>query len=250
MSIVCHHLSYAQRLRKISFDTAAGQLVGIIGANGAGKTTLLHALTGLLTPTAGTVHFAAQDIARLAPLQRRALIGFLPQNPLAHAEVTVQHFLQSGLVNLASGQRARRELERVTHLLELKHYLERPITQLSGGEQRRVQLARALLGDQPWLACDEPTASLDLHFQLHVMELLKQLAQQGKTVTAALHNLDFAARYCDQVILLDHGELLAAGEPAAVLTDANLAQAFGIKVRWLCSADGVGMVPTLLNRTD
>tara|TARA_Y100001973_G_scaffold18871_2_gene27776 strand:- start:5062 stop:5814 length:753 start_codon:yes stop_codon:yes gene_type:complete len=250
MSLVSQQLSYGTRLKNVSFTVPEGQLVGIIGANGAGKTTLLHTLTGQLEPSAGSVHFAGVDISQLEPLQRRQLFGFLPQNPSAHAEVSVAHFLQSGLVNLPLKVSASVELARVVKLLQLEDYLGRPFTQLSGGEQRRVQLARALLGDQPWLVCDEPTASLDLHYQLHVMQLLKSLAAQGKTITVALHDLSLAARFCDQLVLLRHGALLAADQPAAVLTDANLAQAFGIKARWLCTEQGVALLPSLLDDQD
>lgn len=248
MSLVCHQLSYGQRLRDVSFSATGGQLIGIIGANGAGKTTLLQTLTGQLLPTAGRASFGNADIASITPYARRNLLGFLPQNPAAHVEVTVAHFLRSGLVNLSLEHTAEHEVMRVVELLELSDYLSRPLTQLSGGEQRRVQLARALLGDQPWLACDEPIASLDLHYQLHVMQLLKNLARSGKTVTVALHDLSLAARYCDQLILLHKGQLVAAGEPATVLLDEYLANAFGIQARWLCTEQGVALLPSLLDK--
>lgn len=248
MSLICHQLSYGERLRDVSFSAKDGQLVGIIGANGAGKTTLLQTLTGQLMPTSGCVSFGDADIASLPPFARRNLLGYLPQNPTAHVEVTVAYFLRSGLVNLTLKGTAELEVMRVVELLELSEYLSRPLTQLSGGEQRRVQLARALLGDQPWLACDEPIASLDLHYQLHVMQLLKNLAYDGKTVTVALHDLSLAARYCDQLILLHNGQLVAAGEPAAVLSDEHLANAFGIQARWLCTEQGVALLPSLLHK--
>ncbi|WP_258241192.1 ABC transporter ATP-binding protein [Pseudidiomarina homiensis] len=248
MSLVCEELSFGARLQQVSFSAATGQLVGIIGANGAGKTTLLQVLTGQLAPTTGRATFANATIAQLAPLEQRRLIGFLPQNPAAHSDITVAHFLRSGLVNLSLRQSPSAEVKRVVALLNIHDYLARPLTQLSGGEQRRVQLARALLGDQPWLACDEPTASLDLHYQLHVMQLLKRLAQQGKMITVALHDLSLAARFCDQLVLLHKGHLVAAGEPATVLTDDNLASAFGISARWLCTEQGVALLPSLLKQ--
>lgn len=250
MSLICRELSYAERLREVSFTVPEGQLVGIIGANGAGKTTLLHTLTRQLQPTSGSVHFAGVAMTQLGPLQRRKLFGYLPQNPSVHADVSVLHFLQSGLVNLPLPHSASDELERVTELLQLGNYLSRPLTQLSGGEQRRVQIARALLGDQPWLVCDEPIASLDLHYQLHVMQLLKDLSLRGKTVTVALHDLSLAARFCDQLILLHQGALLTAGQPSMVLTDAHLAQAFGIKARWFCTEQGVALLPSLLDKNN
>lgn len=246
MILECQLVSYAQRLHDVSFATESGQLVGIIGGNGAGKTTLLHTLTAQLTPTRGKITFLGKDIGAASPLERRQMFGFLPQNPGVFSDVSVAHFLASGLVNLPAEKRGQAEVERVMQLLDLLDFRQRALAQLSGGEQRRVQFARALLGNQPLLLCDEPIASLDLGYQLQVMALLRELANAGKTVVVALHDLSLAARFCDSLLLLHKGAQVDFGEPAQVLTDTNLAQTFGIKARWLCTEQGVAMLPTLL----
>ncbi|CAB0152012.1 Hemin import ATP-binding protein HmuV [Pseudidiomarina piscicola] len=241
-------LSHSTRLREVSFSANNGQLVGVIGANGAGKSTLLQLLCGVVPADSGTVWYQGDNLLQTPMLERRQLHGYLPQNPLVETDVSVTHFLQAGLVNLKIKQPAS-ELARVVDSMQLEPLMGRPVTQLSGGEQRRVHLARALLGNQPWLICDEPTASLDLYYQLQVMEVLKAQATQGKLVTIALHDLGLAARFCDRLLLLNQAELLAQGTPAEVLSDENLAQAYGIKARWLCTDEGVSLLPSLLTST-
>ncbi|RUO57328.1 ABC transporter ATP-binding protein [Pseudidiomarina insulisalsae] len=247
MSLHVAQIAHSTRLQQVSFTAKAGQFVGIIGANGAGKSSLLTAITGQLMPLhQGSVHYNERSVLHMSASERRALFGYLPQSPALHGDISVSHFLQSGLVNLPAANAGRDELTRVANLLAITGFLPRPLPHLSGGEQRRIHLARALLGDQPWLVCDEPTASLDLHHQLKVMALLRSFADNGKLVTAALHDLSLAARFCDKLVLLHEGRLMACGEPAEVLSEANLARAFAIKARWLCTEQGVALLPTLL----
>ena len=171
----------------------------------------------------------------------------MPQQPFAEGALSVAEILRVGLVNLQMSIPAACELQRVTELLALHPLLQRPVASLSGGEQRRVHLARALLGDLPWLLLDEPIASLDIHYQLQIMELLRAQADNGKLVMVALHDLSLAARFCNHLVLLHQGQLLAAGAPAQVLSDENLATAFRIRARWLCTEQGVGWLPQRLD---
>lgn len=245
MTLEVTHLTYQERLQRVSFTAQPGELVGVLGANGAGKSTLLQLLCGLLKPTAGAVSFAGSEVSQMPAIAQRQLLGYLPQAPNIEAAISVEHFLRAGMVNLQL-KSPEAELQRVVQTLTIETLLGRGVHQLSGGEQRRVHLARALLGDQPWLICDEPTASLDLYYQLQVMAILREQAVQGKLVTIAMHDLGLAARYCDRLLLLDRGALLAQGSLTAVLSDANLAQAYKIKARWLCTEDGVTLLPSLL----
>ncbi|MGQ4277654.1 ABC transporter ATP-binding protein [Pseudidiomarina sp. E22-M8] len=248
MTLEVNNLGYFERLQHVSFTAQPGELVGVLGANGAGKSTLLQLLCGLLAPSSGQLRFGGSHMSQISAIEQRQLLGYLPQAPNVEAAVSVRHFLRAGLVNLQISS-PDTELLRVVQTLRIEAFLERGVNQLSGGEQRRVHIARALLGDQPWLICDEPTASLDLYYQLQVMAILREQAEQGKLVTIAMHDLGLAARYCDRLLLLDHGELLAQGTPATVLTDANLAQAYKIKARWLCTEDGVTLLPSLLENS-
>ena len=119
----------------------------------------------------------------------------------------------------------------------------RALSTLSGGEQQRALLARALVGQPKLLLCDEPTSALDINHQLHTMQLLQQRSGQGQLVLCCLHDLPLAARFCDQLVLLNEGKLIDVGGPAKVLSDANLAQVFGIKALWFCEDSGVAWLP-------
>ncbi|MDN7138908.1 ABC transporter ATP-binding protein [Pseudidiomarina sp. 1ASP75-14] len=246
MTLKVERLGHSTRLQEVSFAAQPGELVGILGANGAGKSTLLQLLCGVLEPDAGQLTYQQRDLSQISAYERRQLLGYLPQTPVAEGGIRVDHFLQAGLVNLHLSCPGK-ELNRVVETLQIHALLERTLDKLSGGEQRRVHIARALLGDHNWLLCDEPTTSLDLYYQLQVMAVLRAQADRGKLVTLALHDLGLAARYCDRLVLIDKGRLLAEGTPAAVLTDANLAQAYKIKARWLCTDEGVTLLPSLLS---
>lgn len=248
--ITIENLGFAPRLHPISCQLNGSQLVGIIGPNGAGKSTLLSLLAGQLPATQGRVAFGGDNWLDSSALQRRQSLSFMPQQPHADGALTVAAVLQVGLVNLSLSTAVTAEIARVTELLALQPLLQRTMASLSGGEQRRVHLARALLGDLPWLVLDEPIASLDIHYQLQMMELLRAQARTGKLVMVALHDLSLAARFCDTLLLLDQGVLRAVGEPAQVLSDENLAAAFRIQARWLCTEQGVGWLPQLLQDTD
>lgn len=248
--ITIENLGLAPRLHPISCQLNGSQLVGIIGPNGAGKSTLLSLLAGQLPATQGRVAFGGDNWLEASALRRRQSLSFMPQQPHADGALTVAAVLQVGLVNLSLSTAVTAEIARVTGLLALQPLLQRTMASLSGGEQRRVHLARALLGDLPWLVLDEPIASLDIHYQLQMMELLRAQARTGKLVMVALHDLSLAARFCDTLLLLDQGVLRAVGEPAQVLSDENLAAAFRIQARWLCTEQGVGWLPQLLQDTD
>jgi ABC-type cobalamin/Fe3+-siderophores transport system ATPase subunit len=120
---------------------------------------------------------------------------------------------------------------------------ERPVTELSGGELQRALLARVFAGNPKLILADEPIVALDVYHQLHIMELLQSHAQQGGAVIAALHDLSLAARFCTRLVLMNHGKLVAEGEPVNVLTPENLAQVYGISAHVDCRDDGVVIIP-------
>ncbi|MDX1706245.1 ABC transporter ATP-binding protein [Pseudidiomarina sp.] len=238
-------LSVSGRLENVSWAANGGGLIGILGANGAGKSTLLQCMTGQLQADSGNCWWQQQPIADMPVQARRQLISYLPQHPSVSAPVSVNHVLTTGLVNLQLPVSLDERVRQVAREFNLTGLLSRPITQLSGGEQRRVHLARSLSSESPLALCDEPVAGLDLYYQLRVMELLKQRSDNGQLICIALHDLALAARYCDQLVLLHQGRLLASGQPMQVLTPENLRRAYGIKAQWWCEDGGVAMLPTL-----
>ncbi|THD48321.1 MAG: ABC transporter ATP-binding protein [Bradyrhizobium sp.] len=227
-------LGYGGRPALAGVDCAleTGQLVGLIGPNGAGKSTLLRVLAGLQTADAGEVRYdgqAAKQIGRAA-LARR--VAYLTQSGVAHWPLSVAHVVALGRLAhrraFASPSAAdRAAIEKALAAAELGDLRDRSIATLSGGERSRALLARALVVEADMLLADEPAAALDPLHQLRTMELLRNAAREGTGVVAVLHDLTLAARFCDRLIVLARGRIVADGPPAA-LTDAVLAEAYGV----------------------
>ena len=208
-----------------------GQFVGLVGPNGAGKTTLLRAITGALTPDAGQVRIDGQVVADCSSKAASRLVASVPQDTSLSFDFDVRETVAMGRTPYVSrfGRRTHEDREIVESALawtETAQFADRSITEISGGERQRVLLARALAQDTPLLLLDEPTASLDISHQIRTLELLGDLVADGRTVVAAIHDLNLAAHYCDDLWLLGDGALLATGDPASVLTEERLSTAF------------------------
>jgi iron complex transport system ATP-binding protein len=222
-------------IESLTFDTHPGEMVGLIGPNGVGKTTVLRALAGLLEPRGGAALIDGQDVRALPAAVRAQRLGLVPQGE-AHAwPLAVEEIVMLGraphrgwLMPLSAADRA--VVERALRLTGLTDLRERPIDRLSGGEGQRVRIARALAQEPSILLLDEPTANLDIHHQLQVLELVRRLVdERGLTAIMAIHDLTLAARYCDRLVLLHEGGAYAAGSPEDVLTPENLRAVFGIE---------------------
>jgi len=231
------------RLSDVHFSTHGGGLIGLIGANGAGKSSLLKVLAGILEPDAGQVSWNGQSLLTCSRNAQAQVRSYLPQHEQLPWPVASQSVIELGFSQLGLPPETQQDyLRQVVDDLELGALLSRPVTTLSGGEQQRVLLARALVGQHPLLLVDEPCAGLDIAHQLRTLSYLKQQAEK-RLILMAIHDLALAARFCDQLLLLDQGQVLAAGRPASVLSDTNLAQGFGIQAQWFCSETGVAMLP-------
>ncbi|MFI6640178.1 ABC transporter ATP-binding protein [Streptomyces sp. NPDC050504] len=227
-------------VRAVSFEAAAGSTVGLIGPNGSGKSSLLRCLAGVRAPSAGSVRYDGEPIAGWSARRVALRAAFVEQSAEAASELRVADVVGLGRTPFRGRWRGEGagDLAVVAAALErvgLGGLGERPWRALSGGERQRVHLARAL-AQQPYLILlDEPTNHLDIKHQLALMELL---AGTPQTVLVALHDLSLAARYCDRLLLMDQGRLVADGPPDEVLTPARLAEVFGVDAR--LGRDGLG----------
>lgn len=222
-------------LQDASFTARAGEVTAIVGPNGSGKTTLMRALTGDIAAT-GTIRVAGLDPRHAKPWEMAAIRAVLPQAvPLAFP-FTVLEVVRLGL----SAGLAARQVHLAQHALirvGLQGYEGRLYQELSGGEQQRVQIARALAqvsgpaGYPRWLMLDEPVSSLDIGHQLQIMEVARDFADQGGGVVAVMHDLNLTAMFAHNVALMAEGRLIAQGPPAEILTDARLSQAYNCRVR-------------------
>lgn len=221
-------------LRNIDATLEPGQLIGVIGPNGAGKSTLAHAILALIRPDMGRVTIDGADAARIRRADLARSIAYLPQGQALHWPLTVERLVALGrLPHLAPfsriGAADRAAIDRAMAQADVTGLRDRIATELSGGEQARALLARALAVEASALIADEPLASLDPGHQIEVMSLLKAQAQRGALVIAVLHDLTMAARFCDRLLVIDKGRLLAEGTPREVLTPELLSLVYGVR---------------------
>lgn len=228
----------------VAFDTPG--LVAVIGPNGAGKSTALLALAGLIKIDAGGVTFdgvASAAMDRKALARRRA---YLPQNARCEWAITVENAVAIGLMPNAPafGDLSPADMARVSETLaacDLADRRDQAVTTLSGGELARAMLARALVGDPEVLIADEPIAGLDPRHALDAMKRLRALADKGRLVIVALHDLALAARFADRVIALKDGAIVADGATEEVVTAELLRDLFDVHARVERDADGVAI---------
>ncbi|MEM9122231.1 MAG: ABC transporter ATP-binding protein [Pseudomonadota bacterium] len=221
-------------LNDVSARFDAGRLIGLIGPNGAGKSTLVRALCNLLSPVSGEVRLNDRALSSYRPKDLARQISYLPQGHVMHWPLEVERLVALGrLPHLGPLQSAGPDdqamIDRVMARTEITELRRRTVDTLSGGERARVMLARALASATEVLLVDEPVTSLDPYHQLHIMELLKSLAEEGRLVVCVLHDLALAARFCDQLVLMGQGHVLAQGPRDAVLSEEHLARAFAIR---------------------
>ncbi len=214
----------------LSFELAAGELLGLIGPNGAGKTSLLETLLGLRSFTQGHIEIQGAALSSWARPQLAKVLAYLPQNPEIHWPLKVEHFVELGLLPYAALEQMtkRSAIEEIMLRTATLELASKRIDQLSGGERARVLLARALAQQTPVLFADEPIANLDPFYQLAVMTILKDYCQAGNSAVAVLHDLNFAARFCDRILLLAPDQIPLLGSPDEVLTAEHMAQAFRV----------------------
>ena len=232
-------VSYGSRrvLQDVSLELQSGQVLALIGPNGAGKSTLVRAVSGVIPAQAGKVQVDGMNLLALPAMQRARHLAVVPQAVSMPPAFTVWetvllgrtpylNFL--GQISEKDAQIARLALQRVDAL----DLAERRVGELSGGEQQRVLLARALAQSTPILLLDEPTVHLDLQHQVSLMETVSSLAHNDHlAVLVALHDLNLAARYAERVALLVAGEVSAAGSPRQVLTPELISAAYHLPVR-------------------
>lgn len=230
-------------LRDVSVRFAAGEVVALVGPNGAGKSSLLKVLAGLIVATSGTVTSAGRALGSLTPTELATRHAYLPQGRDVHWPMSVRAIVTLGrlphqLSGITSAARDDSVVDDAMAAMDVTAFAERPVLALSGGEQARVLIARALAQEPRLLIADEPTAGLDLAHQLSVMQVLRARASTGVGSIVALHDLSLAARFADRLILLADGQMVAAGTPAEVLTAPRIAAVYGVEMM-ITTVEGV-----------
>ena len=241
-------------LSKVSVEIRPAEVTAVLGPNGAGKSTLLKVLAGLLDPLHGSVTIDDKPLDAIAPNERARAIGYLPQSRTVHWPLTVARTVSLGrapyLAATATDKAGDRVGDKVADKVVIDEamremdviaFRDRIVTELSGGELARVLMARVLAQQTPILLVDEPTAGLDPAHQIGLLDRLRTLAGNGRTVVIAMHDLSLAARYCQRIIMLKAGTVVGNGTPDDVLTERLLAETFGIRAK-LVRLEGIPVV--------
>jgi iron complex transport system ATP-binding protein len=214
-----------------------GDFLGLIGPNGAGKTTLMRAALGILE------HEGSSSLTALSQSDRAKQAAWLPQIREIAWGLSVRDLVGLGRLPFGPIQKNDAHVEAAIIKMDLGAFSDRIATQLSGGEQARVLIARALAQDTPILMADEPTASLDPANQISTLKIFSELAQDGRGIMSSIHDLGLAARYCTKLALLDRGKLVAFGSADEVLTPDNLQTVFSIEAHYEKTEEGVIFQP-------
>ncbi len=230
---------YGERevFEQLNLHAAQGEVLALLGPNGAGKSTLLRCLARLQRPQQGQIWLNGQPLWQIKPRLAAQQIAFAPQNHGLNPDLTVEQMLLLGrtphrgwLLPMTKADRAI--VEQLLERFNLTNYRQQTLAELSGGEQRRVIIARALAQQPSILLLDEPTAHLDLKYQLEIMQLVSDLAHNEEVcVILTLHDLNQASLCADRIALLAHGRLQAVGSPSSVLRSDLIESAYDVPIQ-------------------
>ena len=219
-------------LRDVEVTVRRGEVVGLVGPNGAGKSTLLRVVTGMLRPSAGTVAIEGDALDALARRELAMRVAVVQQLPEAPSTMRVRDLVVLGrhphLGLLARESRHDFDVaDEAMRRAGCDRFADRELGSLSGGERRRAFIARALAQEAPLLLLDEPTSNLDANAQVEILELVAELAATEAGVLLIVHDLTLAAAYCDRIVLLDRGAVVAEGPPSEVVTSEHVRRVYG-----------------------
>ena len=222
-------------LQSLSAKAASGEFIALIGPNGCGKSTLLKTLCRVISPRSGRITVGDKNLRDLSLKERAKSIAYIAQSREAMPLMRVEDIVRLGRAPYRGGLGRLNAQDQAAIASALARtqsdkFKTRRFDSLSGGEQARILLARALAVDAPILLADEPIAALDPFYQLSMMEIFKAEAASGKIVIAALHDLSLAAQFADRIWMMHQGRIIADGSPAEVLEAENLKTVFGIKL--------------------
>lgn len=224
---VTYSIGPATLLHGVSLTVQPGEVVILVGPNGAGKSTLMHILSGDLAPTSGEVLLDGRNLAAYRPHELATKRAVLPQQSLLQFAFTVREVVEMGRApHDDSPAMLRANVDRALERTELTGFAERVYPSLSGGEKSRAQLARVIAQEAPLVLLDEPTAALDLRHQQHVMDLARDIAAEGGSVIAVVHDLNLASTTAHRIALLHQGQIVADGEPWAIMDARKLSEVY------------------------
>lgn len=227
--------SYASTpiLKNICIELAPSEVLGIVGPNGSGKSTLIRCIDTIIKPQKGSILLDEREIKKMSRIEIARRMGYVPQASAHVFPATVFDTVLMGRRPHLGWRSSEHDIEKVLgalKLLGIEDFALMNFDEISGGEQQKVFIARALAQEADILLLDEPTSNLDIRHQLEVMEIIKNLVTgKGISVIMAIHDLNLAARYADRIVMLNGGSIRSAGDPSLVLTTENIKSVYGVK---------------------
>ena len=235
-----NNLSYsvddAILLEQISMEFDAGQMTALVGHNGSGKSTLLKHLARQIAPQCGEIRLGGVSSHAFTPREFARQVAYLPQDGGLTDMMTVREFVACGRYpwHGALGRVTAEDRQKVDEALTITNVVEfsgRAVSTLSGGERQRVRLAMLVAQNSRFLLLDEPTSALDIAHQVEVLSLIRRLCVEGgRGVAIVLHDINMAAQFCDHIVALKKGRIIAQGAPADLMTTETLAEIYGIQL--------------------
>lgn len=232
-------------LHGVSGQFKAGEFHALLGPNGCGKSTLLKCLNHLLQPQQGEVRLNNRPVQKFSKRDLARIIGYVPQSTNSLYPQDVYHTVMLGRkphVEWIPGEKDQQMVLKIIQELQLDGFILRNLNDLSGGEQQRVHIARALAQQPSVLLLDEPTSNLDLKYQVEVMEVLKKVSDQNITVIVVIHDVNLALRYATNFILMKKGHILEQGT-SEIINEQNLEKLYDTHIKKIVSDDKVFFVP-------
>ena len=245
MSLILKNINYkagdVNILNDVSLSVKKGEIVSLVGPNGAGKSTLLNILTGDINPDSGEVFYENFNLNELNILDRSFYRSVMSQSQQIVFDFSVKEIIEMGWLDKGNAQFSEhfdQAVLDISSVCQLDNLLERKFNRLSGGEQRRVHFARTLLQlwrpsdsmDPAYMLLDEPTANLDLYFEIKLMEIIKKKAVNNVGVFLILHDLNLAAKFSDKIALINKGKIVSYGTPREVLKPNILEEIYNLKM--------------------
>ncbi|MBN1323258.1 MAG: ABC transporter ATP-binding protein [Methanotrichaceae archaeon] len=234
-------------LDDVSLEIPPGKLVSVVGPNGSGKSTLIKCLDRVLSPQGGKVLIDRQDISKMTRKEVAKNLAYVPQSSLRVFPTTVYDTVLMGRrphIGWLASTDDDEKVWNVLQLLGIEHLAMEAFTELSGGQQQKVLIARALVQESKVMLLDEPTSNLDIWHQLDVMGIVRNLVQsRGITAMLAVHDLNLASRFSDRIIMMKRGKIVSAGPPSVVLTPENIAQVYNVEAEVRNNCDTPYIMP-------